>query len=146
MSDITCPKCDLRRVLDIRSVDADGIEWYRFDTVTVAVREGKEAIAVENSCREFWYGVHDHDISVSSPRKDAEAWCRKQLVPAEEWRPATVEDVGTGKPECRVRVSSKCEWNTRTLIAHDGRASGGPWVTLDRNGLTRSWPICEVRK
>ena len=91
---------DLRWALDIRSVDDDGIEWYRFETVTVAVREGREAVISPDMNGLSWYLRCGVDREIASSTEEAEAWCRGQLVPVEEWRPATVEDVGK---ECRFR-------------------------------------------
>jgi hypothetical protein len=123
------------------SKDADGVETWRFATVTVMRREGKEAVAIENSCRKFWYGVHDNDFSDTSSREEAEVWCREQLKPPEpKWRPAAKDGSDNGK-ECRFRDREEA-WGNGKLLMHEPSANN-PWVILS-NGVVNGWDECEV--
>ena len=131
---------DLRWALDIRSVDDDGIEWYRFETVTVAVREGREAVISPDMNGLSWYLRCGVDREIASSTEEAEAWCRGQLVPVEEWRPATVEDVGK---ECRFRDDGNEHWLDGKLLMYEPSAEN-PWVVLYA-GQVNGWMECEVR-
>ena len=124
------------------AVDDDGIETYRFETVTVMRRDGKEA-----SCRHHkgtWVPAGSLTIGFgSSSREEAEEWCRQQLLP--QWQPAKPEDVPR-KPKCRVRAKGQLHWASGeyTLVLHDTEAIHGPWVSRSKEGYLSVWPICEV--
>lgn len=125
------------------SVDDDGVEWYRFDKVTVAVRGGKEAVISPDMNGLSWYLRCGTVREIASSTEEAEAWCRKQLVPVEEWRPATVDDIG--KP-CRVKYAENGGWVLRDKIVVCVSHLRRPWVVLDDHGDIHNWRFCEVRK
>lgn len=126
------------------AVDDDGIETYRFETVTVMRRDGKEAVVSPDMNGLSWYMRCGAARELASSENEAEEWCRQQLLP--RWRPAKPEDADR-KPECRVRASDHSgKWMDRTLIAHDIGTTNGPWVARDREGYLSAWPECEVQE
>lgn len=121
----------------------DGIECWRFDTVTVMRRDGKEAVARLCGC--LWSCWCDK-WSDARDRVTAEAWCREQLKPPEpKWRPARTDGSDNGK-ECRVRRNDYCDWLPQSLLAYDVRLTNGPWATINDSGSIGAWPQCEVQE
>jgi hypothetical protein len=127
------------------SVDDDGIECWRFDTVTVFRREGREAVT--RSIRGHWTAVCDQEYrNLDMDRTQAEKWCIEQLRPWKpKWRAAKTDGSDNGKA-CRVRDSETDPWLDDQLLAAYSDVTAYPWLIILRKCShdVLTWKFCEV--